>query len=386
MDDIRLAIVGYGGMGGNHGGYLWKDPVPGARLAAICDIRPERLDAAKKAFGDDMPTYASIDDLIAAKAADAVLIATPHYFHPPLAIQAFEAGLHVLSEKPAGVYAKQVRAMNEAAARSGKVFGIMYNQRTRPVHRKIKELIDSGELGEIHRNLYVVTNWYRTQAYYDKGGWRATWEGEGGGVLINQCPHNLDIWQHVCGMPSRVTAKMGFGKYHDIEVDDDVTAVVDYPNGATGVFITTTGEGAGTERWEIVGDRGTLLYEHGRITFRKTRESVREHLATCPKGMESPETWNCEIPHGRGGGHRAITENFIAAIREGKELIAPGDEGIRGLQISNAMHLSAWLGQSVDLPVDEDLYWQKLREKIAASDTKKKASDAGDAMDFDGTF
>jgi predicted dehydrogenase len=243
VKEVRLAIVGYGGMGGNHGGYLWKDPVPGARLAAICDIRPERIEAAKKAFGDNMPTFDSIDKLIAAKAADAVFIATPHYAHPPLAVKAFKAGLHVLTEKPAGVYAKQVREMNKAAAKSGKVFGIMYNQRTRPAHRKIKELIDAGELGEIHRNLYVVTDWYRTQAYYDGGGWRATWEGEGGGVLINQCPHNLDIWQHVCGMPSSLTTQMSFGKYHDIEVEDDVTTIVKYPNGATGVFITTTGEG-----------------------------------------------------------------------------------------------------------------------------------------------
>ena len=386
MKEIRLAIVGYGGMGSSHGNYLRKEPVPGARLAAVCDIRPERLEAAKKAFGDDMPTYASIDELIAAKAADAVLIATPHYFHPPLAIKAFDAGLHVLSEKPAGVYAKQVREMNEAAARSGKVFGIMFNQRTRPAHRKIKELIESGELGEIHRNLYVVTDWYRTQAYYDGGGWRATWAGEGGGVLINQCPHNLDIWQHVCGMPSSLTTQMSFGKYHNIEVEDDVTTMVKYPNGATGVFITTTGEGAGIERWEIVGDRGTLLFQNSNITFYRTRESVRKHLATCKKGMQPPECWTCEIPRGTGGGHRDITVNFIAAIREGAALIAPGQEGINGLQISNAMHLSAWLGQSVDVPVDEDHYWKKLQEKIAASTTKKKAKGADKAMDFTGTF
>jgi len=386
VDDIRIAIVGYGGMGGNHGNYLWNEPVKGARLSAICDIRPERLDAAKKAYGDDMPTFASIDELIAAKAADAVLIATPHYAHPPLAIKAFEAGLHVLSEKPAGVYVKQVRKMNEAAAKSGKVFGIMYNQRTWPVNRKIKELIDAGELGEIHRNLYIVTDWYRTQSYYDGGGWRATWEGEGGGVLINQCPHNLDLWQNVCGMPCSVTTQMSFGKYHDIEVEDDVTTMVKYPNGATGVFITTTGEGTGRERWEIVGDRGTLLFEHGKLLFIRTRQSVREHLATCTKGMEPPEAWRCEIPFGKGGGHRALTENFIAAIREGAPLIAPGEEGIKGLQISNAMHLSAWLGQSVDVPVDEDLYWRKLQEKIASSTKKKKAKGADKAMDFEGTF
>ena len=385
-DDIRLAIVGYGGMGSNHANYLWKDPIPGARLAAICDVRPERLEAASKAFGDDMPTYTSIDELIAADVADAVLIATPHYAHPALAIAAFSAGLHVLTEKPAGVYAKQVREMNDAAAASGKVFGIMYNQRTRPAHRKIKELIDNGELGEIHRNLYLVTNWYRTQAYYDGGGWRATWEGEGGGVLINQCPHNLDIWQHVCGMPTRITTAMGFGKYHDIEVEDDVTAIAEYSSGATGIFVSTTGEGAGSERWEIVGDRGTLLFESGKLTFRKTRQSVREHLATCPQGMEPPESWKCEIPIGRGGGHRTITENFIAAIREGAALIAPGEEGIRGLQISNAMHLSAWLRQPVDVPVDEDLYWEKLEEKIAASTTDKKAGDSDGVMNFAGTF
>ncbi|HEY0073926.1 MAG TPA: Gfo/Idh/MocA family oxidoreductase, partial [Abditibacteriaceae bacterium] len=256
MDNVRFGIIGLGGMGRHHATYLSAGEIPGATLAAVADAVPAAREWAQGKFGEGVQVFETPDALFASKAVDAVLIATPHYLHPPLAMQAFDNGIHALVEKPAGVYTKHVRQMNEAAERSGLIFGIMFNQRTHSAHQKLRDLVHSGELGEIKRTHYVITDWFRSQAYYDSGGWRATWEGEGGGVLLNQSPHNLDLWQWICGMPQRVRAHCGFGKYHNIEVEDDVTAFVEYPSGATGVFITSTGEAPGTQSLEISGDRG----------------------------------------------------------------------------------------------------------------------------------
>ena len=385
MSKVRIGVVGLGGMGAHHANYLANGEVPDAELTAVCDPRPERLKFAEENYGADIGRFEDADALFAAGVIDAALIATSHYFHPPIAVKAFKAGLHVLSEKPAGVHTKQVREMNEAAAASGKVFGLMFNLRASPVYRKLKDLVDSGELGPLQRSNWIITNWYRPQSYYDSGGWRATWAGEGGGVLINQCPHDLDIWQWVCGMPVRVRAFCGFGKYHDIEVEDDVTAYLEYPNGATGVFVTTTGEAPGSNRLEVSGDNGKIVVEGGKLDFWRNRVPADEFSRTFTGGFGQPETWKVEVPvHGTAGGHRAVTESWINAILDGKPLIAPGEEGINSLQVSNAMLLSAWTDSWVDLPVDEDLFYAKLQEKIAASTHKKDAG--GKAMNVDGTF
>lgn len=385
MDKVRIGIIGIGGMGSHHAGYLSKGEVPNAELTAVCDVSPARLEWARKSLPEAVKTFDNADALFAAKCVDAVMIATPHYFHPVYAIQAFENGVHALSEKPAGVYTKQVREMNEAAEASGLVFALMFNQRTLASYQKLKQLVADGEVGELKRVVYIITNWFRTQAYYDSGGWRATWAGEGGGVLINQCPHNIDLWQWICGMPNKVRAFCGFGKYHNIEVEDDVTAYVEYPNGATGVFVTTTGETPGRNELEITGDRGRLLYSGGdKIHFDRTVVSVDEFRATSPSGFGTPECWNVEIKGGGGPSHKGITTNFVAAIRDGAELIAKGTEGIRSLQISNAMHLSAWTDSTVSIPVDEDAYYECLQERIANS-TVNKSGD-GKAMSVEGTF
>lgn len=385
MEQVRIGIIGFGGMGSGHGHYLAAGKVSGAKLTAVCDINPAREQAARQIGGEDILFFNSADALFAAGVVDAVLIATPHYFHPPLAIQAFAHGCHVLSEKPAGVYAGQVREMNEAAAASGKVFGVMFNQRTLGVFQKMRDLVQSDELGEIRRVVYQITNWFRPQAYYDSGGWRATWGGEGGGVLANQCPHNLDLWQWICGMPSRLRAFCYFGKYHNIEVEDDVTAYVEYPNGATGVFMTTTGEAPGTNRFEITGDRGKLLFEDDTLTFWRTRISVGDFLKESQEHFTQPEVWKCEIPAGGGPGHMGITQNWVDAIRTGSPLLARGEEGIRGVQLANAMHLSTWTDDWVTLPADEELYYAKLQEKIQSS-TFTKPEVVEKAMDFAGTF
>lgn len=384
MKKVRIGIIGIGNMGTSHAKNIMDGKVPNAELTAVCDIRTERLEWAKENLGDKVKAFENTDAFFESKAFDAVFIATPHYDHPVLAIKALNAGYHTLIEKPAGVYTKAVREMNEVAAKSDKVFGIMYNQRTNPLYKKLKELIQSGEIGEIKRTVWIITDWYRPQSYYDAGGWRATWSGEGGGVLLNQDPHQLDLWQWMCGMPKRVRAFMSFGKYHDIEVEDDVTAYVEYENGATGLFVTTTGEAPGTNRLEIAGDKGKIVIENGKLTFWRLRVSERDFNRDFKGGFGSPECWKCEIPtEGDNSQHIGILKDWCNAILNGTNLLAPGIEGINGLLISNAMHLSAWTDSWVDLPFDEDLFYEKLKEKIDNSTFKKNVKDV--TLDVTGT-
>ncbi len=386
MSKVRIGIVGIGNMGSAHALYLSQNKIKNAELTAVCDINPKRLEWAKDSIGTGIELFENADSMFTSGLVDGVIIATPHYDHPSLVIEAFNNNLHVLVEKPAGVYTRQVREMNEAAEKNDRVFGIMYNQRTNPLYQKMKDLVESGELGEIKRTNWIITNWYRSQSYYDSGGWRATWAGEGGGVLLNQCPHNLDLWQWICGMPKGVQAFIGYGKYHDIEVDDDVTAYVEYPNGATGVFITSTGDAPGTNRFEITGDRGKLVAEDGKLTFWRLMVSERQFNKEYKGGFGEPECWKCDIPiSGEETAHQGITQDWVNSIVNGTPLLAPGVEGINGLTISNAMHLSSWTGSWIDIPFDEDLFYQKLREKIQGSTFKKKVV-AEKALDVEGTY
>jgi len=384
LDKVRFGLVGFGNMGSGHMLYLGQGEVAGASVEAVCDINPERL----KRAGERYPTvklYNNMDSMLSSGEIDAVLIATPHYDHPPLAIKALQKGFHVLIEKPAGVYTKQVREMNLEAEKSGKVFGIMYNQRTNPMYQKVRELIQSGELGDLKRINWII-DWYRPQSYYDSGGWRATWAGEGGGVLLNQDPHQLDLWQWICGMPKRVRAFCSFGKYHTIEVEDEVTAYVEYENGATGVFITSTAMTPETNRLEVLGDRGKIVIENDSMAFYRLRVPERQFNREYTGGFGKPECWKCEIPidPGFGGQHKEITQNFVDAIMKGKKLLAPGIEGIHGLQLSNAMHLSSWINDWVELPIDEDLFYEKLKERIDTSTYRKMVRDV--VLDVSGTF
>jgi len=384
MSELRIAVIGYGNMGRYHAEYLSQGKIPGAVLGAIVDTNPTVLAQAKATYSETS-VYESTEALLEARGADAVIVATPHYYHPPLAIKALLAGVHALVEKPAGAYTKQIKELNAVAAKSDKIFGIMFNQRTNAAHQKMRDLVASGELGEIKRVLYVITNWTRTQAYYDSGGWRATWEGEGGGVLLNQSPHNLDLLQWIAGMPTRVRGFCAFGKYHNIEVEDDVTAYLQYANGASGVFITTTGEAPGSNLFEVVGDRGKIVLRDGGVTFHRTVEPVSKFLKENPNGFAAPETWVCEINARGGEEHIGITKNFVNAIVNGTPLLASGLEGINGSELANAMLLSTWTDAWVDLPLDSDLYWTELQEQIKNSSTKKDAA-TQKVMSVAGTF
>lgn len=373
MSKVRFGVIGLGNMGTMTANYLSKGEIEGAELAAVCEMFPDRLKWASGHFPSSLQGFDSIEALLTSGSIDAVYIATPHFDHPAIAIRAFELGLHVLTEKPAGVYTKQVREMNEAAARAGTVFGIMYNARTQPLYRKLRELVVAGELGSIRRTNWIVTNWYRPQSYYDSGTWRGTWAGEGGGVLINQAPHQLDLWQWTIDMmPTRVRASCYFGKNRDIEVEDEVIAFAEYENGATGQFITSTGESPGTNRYEVVGDRGKLVIEDGKMTFWRLRVPESEFSRTSTDLFRQPECWKCDIPLPKQekDGHLLTTQNFADAVRKATPLLAPGEEGIKGLMLSNAMHLSTWTDGWVNLPIDEDLYLSYLEERMRTSKFK----------------
>lgn len=370
---LKIGIIGFGNMGSGHARNLTAGSIPEAELTAICDIDAERRAAAREKY-PEIPAFENAGDLYKSGLCDAVLIAVPHYDHSPLAIAAFAHGLHVMTEKPAGVYTKQVIDMNNAAAKSGKVFGIMYNQRTNPVYIKLRDMVKSGELGHIKRITWIITDWYRPQAYHDSSTWRSTWSGEGGGTLINQNPHQLDLWQWIFGMPDRVYARASFGKYYDIEVEDDVMAYFEYDGGTTGEYITSTGEAPGTNRLEIACDMGKVVVENNKIIFIKNAVSEREFNKTNKNPFGCPENSLCEIETDTSGGeqHVGVLKAFAAAVLHGGELTARGEEGINGLTISNSIHLSAWTGEIIDVKnFPHERFYELLQEHVKASKPKK---------------
>ncbi len=384
MDTVRLGIIGIGGMGTNHANTILEGKIPELKLTCVADVSESRLEFARNNFPAEVKTFSDGKELIRSGLCDAVLIATAHYQHPDYAIDAMENGLHVLIEKPAGVYTRQVRQMNEAASKTDKVFAIMLNQRTNCVYRKLKEMMDNGELGELKRVNWIITDWYRTQSYYDAAGWKATWAGEGGGVLLNQCPHQLDLLQWLCGLPVRVRAFCHEAKWHDIEVEDDVTAYMEFKNGATGVFVTTTGDAPGTNRLELTFDTGRVICEDGKLIYDKLSENEREFCRTSPNGFAKPEITHLEIEtDGLNEQHTGVFKAFVDCILHGGKLVADGREGINGLMLSNAMYLSSWLEKCVELPVDEELFLQELNKRRAHSAVKEGT---GKVFDTTGTY
>ena len=369
---LKLGIIGAGNMGSAHAKNILEGKCPDIIITAMADRKESRREWVR----DNVPgvqIFAEGSELIASGVVDAVLIAVPHYQHPTLAIAAFEHGLHVMCEKPAGVYTLQVREMIAVADRHPELtFGMMFNQRTNCVYRKMKEMLDAGEIGEIKRMNWIVTDWYRTQFYYDSGAWRATWAGEGGGVLLNQCPHQLDLLQWLCGLPVRVHAFTHEGKWHDIEVEDDVTAYLEFANGATGVFVTTTADAPGTNRLEITGTRGKLVCENDKLTFDRLDVDEREWCATSREGFAKPGCQRIEVEtDGQNMQHVAVLNAFAAHIDRGEPLVADGREGINGLMLSNAIHLSGWTGETVSLPIDEERFLDLLNERRATSRLKE---------------
>ena len=391
MDKVRFGIIGVGNMGSSHAKNLFKGEIKDAVLGAICDLKESRREWARKEFGDQLPIFENYKELLASGTCDVVIIATPHYLHPVIAIDAFNAGLNVISEKPVGVYTKAVREMMDVAKKSGTAFGVMFNQRTNPVYRKMRQIIQSGELGMLKRFVWIITAWYRTQAYYDSGDWRATWSGEGGGVLMNQCPHNLDLWQWLFGMPKYVTGFCDYGKYHDIEVEDDVTAYAKYENGATAVFITTTGDCPGTNRLEITGSKGVLIAEGKTLTWIKNDGDEREYCFTTKEGFKKLDntkevlTPEYDMPEQ----HKGIMQNFTNHLRCGEERLASGYEGVNGLLLCNSIMLSSWKNNAmieIGAEGNEDEFYELLKQRIATSRRKETVVSDGAVADLSNTY
>ena len=296
------------------------------------------------------------------------MIVTPHYAHTTIGIDMLKAGLHVLVEKPISVHKADCERLIAAHKNRKQVFAAMFNQRTDPHYGALRSLIQQGQLGKLDRVTWVITDWFRSEAYYASGGWRATWAGEGGGVLLNQCPHNLDLWQWMFGMPDHVRAFCHIGRKHNIEVEDEVTAVLEYDNGCMGTFITSTGEAPGTNRLEVAGEHGKVVVEGGEVRFTRNTVSANEFLKTTPESFARPEVWNCQIPvSGNGGQHMEVLQNFIDAIASGCPLIAPAAEGIRSVELGNAMLYSSETGKTVDLPLNGSAYERMLKQKIRDS-------------------
>lgn len=377
MVKVRFGIIGMGVMGTNHSTWFEENRISNGVLKAVCDIDENKRSVARSKLSKDVTVYNNHSDLISNKEIDAVIIAAPHYFHPTIAIEALEAGLHVMIEKPAGVYTKAVRNMYEVAkGHPDSVFGIMLNERTNPVFQKAREMIKNGDIGNIRKATWITTDWWRPQNYYDSSSWRATWGGEGGGVLINQAPHQIDLMQWICGMPVKVTADLKYGSHRKINVEDDASIHLNYENGATGTFIICTHDVLGTNSFEILGDKGKIhITNSQKLTAKLLHESENDlnarmsfeeakKIINGAKLEDLYELVEYDEHNKFGDQHCIILEDFCSAILSGTQLFAPATEGIHSLTVSNAMHLSSWLGKSVDIPFDEELFLNQLNSRI----------------------
>lgn len=369
---IKLGIIGIGNMGSAHAKNVIEGQCPDFELAAVADLKPERLKWAKENLGENISLFDNAIEMLDSGKINACIVSVPHYDHPKYAMECMKRGIHVMVEKPAGVYTKQVKEMNaEAKKHPEVVFGMMFNQRTNCIYRKMREIVKSGKYGNIRRTNWIITTWYRPQAYYDSGDWRATWSGEGGGVLLNQCPHQLDLWQWICGMPKKVQSKLHYGLWHDIEVEDDVTTYVEYENGATGVFITSTGDAHGVNRFEIQMDKGRIIAENGKLELLEYDMTEQEFSKTNTEPFATVGAKEVDVEtDGKDPQHVGVLNAWGGAILRGEPLVAGGEEGINGLTLSNAMHLSSWLDKEITLPFDEELYYNELMKRVATSKRK----------------
>ncbi|GEM00947.1 Predicted dehydrogenase [Halolactibacillus halophilus] len=378
MTKLRFGIIGYGAQGSTYASFIEQGMVESMDLVAVCDIDEAKQAKLKQEF-PSKKIYSDYKDMIISGEVDAIITTVPHYLHPEMATFALENGVHVLNEKPAGVYTKQVKALNEfAASKQDVTYAIMFNQRNNPLYQKIKQIVEDGDIGPIRRTNWIITTWWRPQPYYDQSAWRATWGGEGGGVLVNQAPHQLDLIQWIAGVPTKVYSKIKHGFRRDIAVEDEVTAVMEYENGATGVFVTCTHDLLGTDRLEILGDKGKIVVEDSKtVTVKRLKESENElnenmdmedvkRLFMGQMNTEdfySTETFTEESAWGEQ--HSGVLENFARHILHGEELLAPGAEGINGVRLANAIHLSTWIGEEVSIKdFDDDLYLSELNKRI----------------------
>lgn len=377
-DQLRLGIIGLGAEGAMYAQFIDEGRVPNMKIGAICDILPEKKERADELR---VPFYSDYKEMVTSGDVDAVVTTVPHYLHPEMGIYALEHDVHALVEKPVGVYTKQANELIDCAAAKPELkFGVFFNQRTNQLYKDLKDIMDSGELGKLRHTSWIITTWWRPQGYYNQSDWRATWGGEGGGVLVNQAPHQLDLWQWICGTPERVFARAEYGFKRDIVVEDEVNALVSFPGGATGTFITATHDMVGTDRLEVLCDKGKIVVEDSKkVTIHRLVEN--EEILSKDMDMEvvkklfqgqldmsqymTTETKKYESVWGEQ--HSEVMRNFAAAVAGEEELLAPGSDGINGVRLANGIHLSSWLGKEVDLvDFDEATYLEELNKRIKA--------------------
>lgn len=358
---VRLGICGLGQMGKAHARYIQEGRIPGLELTAVCDTHADHLEAF-----EGIAQFTEADRMISSGEIEAILIVTPHYFHTTIGVEALNAGLHVLVEKPISAHKADCEKLIAAHRNPKQVFAAMFNQRLDPHYRRIRDFVKGGELGTIRRINWITTDWYRTEAYYASGGWRATWAGEGGGVLLNQCPHNLDLYQWIFGQPCRVHGFCKFGRYHRIEVEDDVTAYFEHSDGANAAFVATTGEAPGTNRLEVVGEQGKLVLEKGKLAYARNDVPMSHFSRTAQESFARPQVESIEVPlpADRGEQHIGILKNFANAIRSGEELVSPAHEGIHSVELANAILMSSLAKETVELPISSVRYGRILQDLI----------------------
>lgn len=363
MDKVRFGIIGVGGMGSGHASTMQS--VEECELKAVCDIEPEVAESVASEY--DVKCFTDHKDLIDSGLVDAVTVATPHYFHPPVSIYAMKKGLAVLSEKPIAVTVKAADAMVNTAKETGVPFAVMYQSRSKPTNQAAHKLIAEGRLGKIYRTCLISTRWFRSQAYYNSGGWRGTWKGEGGGVLLNQAPHELDLFSWFGGLPSKITAHTATRR-HDIEVEDEAAAMLEYPNGAVGYIHFATTEAPGTNLMEFCGERGKLVIYNGRLSFYELETPVQEFTDNTDQMWGSPDANEVEVPiEDRESGHIAIIRSLARNILYDEPILAPGVEGLNSMELINGILLSGNKGKPVDVPVDRDEYEAFIEEKRKSS-------------------
>ena len=384
MESVRLGIVGLGNMGKAHLSNIRAGKVPGLRVTALC----ESVGTLPQLLEGEAP-FTDVNAMIHSGKIDAILICTPHFSHTTIGIEALTNGLHVLVEKPISVHKADCERLIAAHTDKSKVFAAMFNMRTNATFKKVKDLIESGEIGTVRRVHWEVTNWFRTNYYYATGGWRGTWKGEGGGVLMNQCPHNLDLFQWMFGMPQRVRGFCQFGRFHEIEVEDDVTAVLQYDSGMTATFVTSTGEAPGVNKLEISAEQGRITVTDGtKIHFQRNRQPMSKFCMEAEAAFAMPESWHIDIPVSDAGGqHVEILQNFTNAILKGEKLLSPAEEGIYSVELANSILLSTWQDKTIELPMSSADYERILLEKGNASTFQKtKVVAKATADDFAKSF
>lgn len=371
MKKVRYGIIGLGNQGSYYASLIKEGKIPNAVIGGICDTNYRKVDALVERLKlKNVPTFKNCNTMMDKKYVDAIIITVPHYLHPIMAQECFARNIHVITDKPAGVFARQVIRMNEASKKTKSLFGMMFNQRTNCVYRKMREIIKEGGIGKLQRVTWIITDWFRTQQYYDSGSWRATWRGEGGGVLINQCPHQIDLLSWVVGeMPVTVNAFCKYGHWHNIEVEDEVTAYFTYKNGATGVFITTTGETPGTNRFEVSGTLGKLICENNKLYYYKNKKDSTHFLLHAKTSFDKPEVKITEVKtDGKNLQHVGILRNFTNAILKKEKLFVKGTDGINGVELMNAIEFSGWHnGKTVKIPVNNQRYYDELLKRVRPS-------------------